>query len=160
MIGKQDHVVEEIYKKVKYTIDNVFRSENLSSEDIKKYLSKKRNFNNFLKNFKSLKMTYEGKHEKAFEDKVREILDKVLTDRIYYEKDHPKNESLLYNYDHFLLETEIDPYGEENWNEKEEEEKEKCALCGKFLNRYDRNFGICVSCRWNMAESPEDFLEF
>jgi hypothetical protein len=105
MIGKQDSIIEQIYNRIKHMIDDVYRSKGMSSENIRKYFLHKKNFNRLTLGMKDLKALYgEGKFEKTFEDKVSDILfDRILMDRIYYEKDNPQNENrLIINYDSFI----------------------------------------------------------
>jgi hypothetical protein len=121
MIGKQDSIIEKIYREITHIIDDVYRSKGLSSDALRKYFSIKKNFKVLVGKLKELKPSYdEEKIGKSFDIKVREILDKVLLDRIYYEKDRPKNESLVKNYFSFITENINDPYNEENWEEEDD----------------------------------------
>ena len=106
MIQRNDRVIEDIYVKIKDIIDNIYRKKGLSSEQIKKYLSIQRNFNNFVKNFIEFKIRYDKQDRKmTFEEQIRDILfDKILMDRIYYEKDNKVEENLITNYKIYLRE--------------------------------------------------------
>lgn len=126
MIGKQDSVIEKIYREITHIIDDVYRSKGLSSDALRKYFSIKKNFKRLVGNLKELRHSYdEEKIGTTFENKVRDILDKILLDRLYYEKDSPKNESLVKNYFSFITEntSDLDPYNEEKWDEEEDEDK-------------------------------------
>lgn len=107
MIGNSnDKVLEEIYKRLKHIIDDVYRGKGLSSEEIKKYFLKKRNFNSLLDKLKDLEHTFDStKYPTSFKDKVSDILfHRILMDRIYFERDNPQNESIVKNYNSFVYE--------------------------------------------------------
>jgi hypothetical protein len=104
MVGKQDALIEQIYNKIKHIIDDVYRPKGISSENIRKYFLHKKNFNKLLSNLKELKFIYgDNKFPLSFDEQVRDILfNRILKDRIYYEKDNPQNESYLKDYESFI----------------------------------------------------------
>jgi len=99
-----DNVNKQIYRKIEHIVDNVYRSKGISSENIKSYFLIKKNFKNLISNMSDLKFLYDNlNHEIYFEDKVKDILFKrILSDRIYYEKDNPQNENLISKYFTFI----------------------------------------------------------
>jgi len=98
-------ILDDIYNKLKHTVDVVYRGKGLSSNDIRKYFEKTRNFRNLVKSMGDLKHVYdEGNYELSFENEVKNILfDRILLDRDYYERDNPrvKNESVVVSYKNF-----------------------------------------------------------
>jgi len=105
MIGKSDHIENKIYDKLKHIIDNVYIKKGISPVDAKKFLEKKRNFTELLKNLEDLKMIYDSADkEKSFNLFVSDILFKrILMDRIYYEQDNKQNENIIIkNFNTFL----------------------------------------------------------
>jgi phosphoenolpyruvate synthase/pyruvate phosphate dikinase len=105
MIGfHNDTTVEEIYKRIKHIVDDVYRKKGMSSNDIRNYFQKKRNFNRLLKVMGDLRYIYdESKYPLKFENQVFDILFyRVLMDRIYYEKDNPEDKNDLEKYDDFV----------------------------------------------------------
>lgn len=106
MIGKKDNIIERIYKNIKHVIDDIYRKKGLTSEEIRKYFLIRRNFNRLLGTLRELKFSYEeSNYEIKFNDQVHDILfNRILQDRIYYEKDNPQNESIIKNYEFFVNE--------------------------------------------------------
>jgi len=106
MIGKDDTTIEEIYKRLKHIVDDVYRKKGMSSIDIRNYFMKRKNFNRLLKVLGELKQIYdESNYPIKFENEVYDILFyRVLMDRIYYEKDNPQNENLDTTYEDFISE--------------------------------------------------------
>jgi hypothetical protein len=125
MIGRQDSIIEKIYREIKHVIDDIYIPKGISSENIKKYFSIKKNFKKLVGHLTELRHSYdETRFKVSFEEKVRDILfDRILMDRIYFERDNPKNESIL-SYSSFIKEnhSDLDPYGEEEWEEDDKGE--------------------------------------
>ena len=88
----------------------------MKSEDIRRYFLIKKNFKMVLHLMGDLRHIYdEQKYPMSFENRVYDILFyRVLMDRIYFEKDNPKEEddqdqSFLENYDTFIHEAKEGP---------------------------------------------------
>lgn len=113
MIGERDYILDEIFKKLSYTIDNIYRAKNLSSIDINNYFSKNKNFNKLLSELEYLKVIYDKTDKKiTFSEQVKKILFRILSDRIYYEKDNDvliKNENIK-KYNKFINENNNNKY--------------------------------------------------
>lgn len=109
MLGRSDTIIEEIYKRIKHIVDDVYRKKGMTSLDIRNYFSNKKNFNKLIKVMGDLKHIYkQDKYPLSFEDEVRDILFyRILMDRIYYEKDNPQEESNLGDYDDFVASKSI-----------------------------------------------------
>ena len=106
MIGRQDSITSEIYKRLKHIIDDVYLKRGISASEVRHFFIKRKNLRKIFEQMKDLKHIYDsGKHEEPFENFVHDILFyRILADRIYYEKDNPKNETFLLNYDKFVNE--------------------------------------------------------
>lgn len=104
MSNKADTITQQIYRKIEYIVDNIYRKNGISAEDIKEYFSNKRNFKTLLKSISELELLYNNlNYEVSFEDKVKEFLfNRILIDRIYFEKDNRQNERVLSNYSTFI----------------------------------------------------------
>ena len=116
MIGQVDSVIEEIYKRIKHIVDEVYRKKGLKSDDIRKYFLIRKNFKMILHLMGDLRHVYdEQKYPLTFDNRVYDILFfRVLMDRIYFEKDNPKEEddqdqSFLENYNTFINELKSGP---------------------------------------------------
>lgn len=108
MIIKKNIVIKDLYEKIKSIVD-LYRSKNISSIDINRYFTIKKNFKSLLNNLKDMRYLYD-KHENdiTFEDTVREILNKIIKDRIYYEQDNVSEKTILKKYEEFLSENSSD----------------------------------------------------
>jgi hypothetical protein len=104
MIGRHDSTTDEIYKRLKHIVDDVYRKKGMTSQEIRSYFSYQKNFNRLLKVFGDIKSIYkESKYPIKFETRVHDILFyRILMDRIYYEKDNPQEETLE-KYNTFIL---------------------------------------------------------
>lgn len=86
-------IKRELYNKIKSIVDG-YRKSGVSAVDIKNHFSIKKNFKDLLSSLVNSEFDSEKNYsEMDFEKNVREILfDRILLDRIYYEKDNPITE--------------------------------------------------------------------
>ncbi len=104
MSDASNTIIDQIYRRIEHMIDNNYRAKGISSENIKKYFSIKRNFNSLLKNMSDLESIYNNSnHEIDFRDKVKNILfNIIIQDRIYFEKDNTQNENIIQKFSDFI----------------------------------------------------------
>lgn len=88
-----DHSIlkKEITKRLKDVLDK-FDKNGIPPASIKSHFKSKINFNKLLLSFKDMEREYD---EGNFEEFVRGVLNRLITDKIYYEKDNVK-EGLTY----------------------------------------------------------------
>lgn len=95
MIGLGDNATIEIYNRLKHIVDNIYRKKGMSSQDIRTYFLKRKNFKKLVHCMGDLRYIYESddKRPLTFEGAVSDILFyRVLLDRIYAERDNPQEE--------------------------------------------------------------------
>jgi len=110
------NIENKIYDKLKELVD-LYQKKGISATDMRKHFINRRNFRALLSIMKDLQFVYDKENYSVdFNNFVHNILFfRILNDRIYFEKDNPKNETFLLNYDKFINEAkeEIMPKKEE-----------------------------------------------
>jgi len=109
-------IEKEIYFRLKHIVDDLYRKKGISTVDIRRHFMIRKNFNKLIKVMSDIKFIYnEQKYPLSFEDCVYSLLfDRILMDRIYYEKDNPEEsqaqEKKINNYKTFINENKKESF--------------------------------------------------